>query len=178
MRGVLGQVHVEDDVDAAGHAHLAAHRQPGVLGDLGAAAVGADEVLGADGVLVAAQPVLDGDRDALVVLDEGLVDRAEAQLGAACDGRVDEHGLHEVLRHVAHTGGTGQFVRGLDERIVAPGADPAQLLPARLVQKVVSPISRCGVACATTSASTPRSRSTSMVRWLVMCARGVSARRA
>jgi hypothetical protein len=49
--------------------------------------------------------------------------------------------------------------------------------PARLVQKVVSPINCCGVAFATTSSSTPRSRNTSMVRWLVMWARGVSARR-
>ena len=45
MGGVLGQVRVEDDVDAARDAHLAAHGQPGVLGDLGAAAVGADQVL-------------------------------------------------------------------------------------------------------------------------------------
>ncbi len=48
--------------------------------------------------------------------------------------------------------------------------------PARLVQKVVLPIRCCGVACVITSCSTPRSRSTSIVRWLVMCARGVSAR--
>ena len=96
--------------------------------------------------------------------------------GAARHGGVDEHRLHEVLRHVAHAGGAGQFVRGLDERVVAPGADPAQLLAgeAGAEGRVAHQVLRRGLR--DTSSSTPRSRSTSMVRWLVMCARGVSAR--
>jgi hypothetical protein len=49
--------------------------------------------------------------------------------------------------------------------------------PARLEQKTVSPIRCCGVAWATTWSSMPASRSTSIVRWFVMCARGVSESR-
>ena len=47
--------------------------------------------------------------------------------------------------------------------------------PAMDVQKTVSPISSCGVASASTWGSTPTSRKISMVRWLVMWARGVFA---
>lgn len=49
--------------------------------------------------------------------------------------------------------------------------------PASELQKTLLSISACGVACIMASASTsrPRSRSTSMVRWLVICARGVLA---
>ena len=47
--------------------------------------------------------------------------------------------------------------------------------PAIAVQNTVSPTSSCGVASARTWSSMPRSRKISMVRWLVMCARGVFA---
>ena len=47
--------------------------------------------------------------------------------------------------------------------------------PARLVQNDVCPIRCCGVAFSITSCSTPASRRISIVRWLVMCARGVFA---
>src|SRR6201999_2901258 len=47
--------------------------------------------------------------------------------------------------------------------------------PASDVHSTVSPIRCCGVPWASASACTPRSRSTSMVRWLVMWARGVFA---
>jgi hypothetical protein len=47
--------------------------------------------------------------------------------------------------------------------------------PAREVQNTVSPIRACSVPWASTSASTPRSRKISTVRWLVMWARGVLA---
>src|SRR5215204_6479578 len=47
--------------------------------------------------------------------------------------------------------------------------------PARLVQNEVWPISSFGTPFSSTSASTPASRRTSIVRWLVMCARGVFA---
>jgi len=45
------------------------------------------------------------------------------------------------------------------------------------VQNVVFPISSQGVASASSVSSTPMSRSASIVRWLVMCARGVSDNR-
>ena len=47
--------------------------------------------------------------------------------------------------------------------------------PAIVVQNTVSPTSSWGVASARTWSSMPRSRKISMVRWLVMCARGVFA---
>ncbi len=47
--------------------------------------------------------------------------------------------------------------------------------PASDVHNTVSPISSCGVPAASASFSTPASRSTSSVRWLVMWARGVFA---
>ena len=49
--------------------------------------------------------------------------------------------------------------------------------PARETQNTLLPINSCGAACSIASASTsgPRSRSTSIVRWLVMWARGVLA---
>ena len=47
--------------------------------------------------------------------------------------------------------------------------------PASEAQNTVLPIQSCGTASALASASTPRSRSTSKVRWFVMCARGVLA---
>src|ERR1035438_2370077 len=47
--------------------------------------------------------------------------------------------------------------------------------PAIEVQNTVSPMISCGEASASTCASMPRSRKISMVRWLVMCARGVLA---
>ena len=47
--------------------------------------------------------------------------------------------------------------------------------PARLVQNDVWPMSSFGTPFSSTSASTPASRRTSIVRWLVMCARGVFA---
>src|SRR5699024_3162604 len=47
--------------------------------------------------------------------------------------------------------------------------------PASEVQNTVSPIVSCGVASAMTWYSMPTSRKISMVRWLVICARGVLA---
>lgn len=47
--------------------------------------------------------------------------------------------------------------------------------PVSDVQSTVSPIRSGGVPTARALSSTPRSRKTSMVRWLVMCARGVLA---
>ncbi len=47
--------------------------------------------------------------------------------------------------------------------------------PARLVQNTLSPINCCGVPTDRASSSTRKSRSTSMVLWLVMWARGLSA---
>jgi len=47
--------------------------------------------------------------------------------------------------------------------------------PATEVQKTVSPIMWCGTASAMTWSSMPMSRMVSIVRWLVMCARGVLA---
>jgi hypothetical protein len=49
--------------------------------------------------------------------------------------------------------------------------------PARLVQNVVLPMYCQGVASRISRSSMPASRSVSMVRWLVMCARGVSESR-
>src|ERR1700722_9710973 len=47
--------------------------------------------------------------------------------------------------------------------------------PAIDVQNTVSPMMSCGEASASTWSSMPRSRKISIVRWLVMCARGVLA---
>ena len=48
MRDERGQVGLEDDVHAAGDVGLAVERQPELLGDHAAPAVGADQVLRAD----------------------------------------------------------------------------------------------------------------------------------
>ena len=84
MRDPRREVGAEDDVERAGHAHLAAHREPGRLGDAAAAAVGAVEVAGADvvlGAVVGAGAVPDGDRDPVVVDDVAQV------LGRVADAR-------------------------------------------------------------------------------------------
>ncbi|MNG10520.1 hypothetical protein D3C84_939930 [compost metagenome] len=47
--------------------------------------------------------------------------------------------------------------------------------PAKLVAQTLLAISSWGLATARTCSSTPASRNTSMVRWLVMCARGLLA---
>src|SRR3712207_8863450 len=56
VRHEVGEVGLEDDVDAAADAHPALQWQADVLGDGAAPAVGTDDVPGADVVLVAAQP--------------------------------------------------------------------------------------------------------------------------
>src|SRR6185437_1468818 len=66
---VPGQVRLEQRVDGADPAHDTLDRQAEFLGDRGAGAVGADQVPGADGVLMAIEAVAQGGSDAGVVLD-------------------------------------------------------------------------------------------------------------
>ena len=79
---VLGQVGVEHDVHRPRPVHDALHRQADVLGDLRAPAVGADQVLGADLVALAAQAVVHGHGDAVGVLDVRHVLGVEAHAAA------------------------------------------------------------------------------------------------
>ena len=83
MGDVVRQVGLEDDVHRAADAHLAAERQPGILRDLGIAAIGADQVLGADLEFVPRQPVAHRRRHAVVVLRVAQVLGGHARLRAA-----------------------------------------------------------------------------------------------
>ena len=128
VRDVLGQVGVEDDVHAARHVHLALHRQPEVLGDLRAPAVGSDHVLGPDVVGAAAEAVLDRRGDAVVVLLEREVLGVETHARAALGGVAEQDRLHQVLRDVEVAGGARERVVGKPLRVRAPGVQPGQLL--------------------------------------------------
>src|SRR6202012_4080328 len=48
MGDIFGEIGVDDDVHAAGTAHLTFHRKTDDFGDTAAAAIGADQVFGAD----------------------------------------------------------------------------------------------------------------------------------
>ena len=144
-----------------------------VGGDLGAGAVGADQVLGPDGVVGAGQPVQHPHAHAVGVLGVREVLGGELGLGAAHGRVLDQDRLEVGLRDV-DSSGTARPVRS---RPRGPGCVPQVRIrpissPAIEVQNTVSPIISCGVASASTCSSMPRSRKISMVRWLVMCARG------
>ncbi len=61
---------MDDDVHRSGDVHLDLERQPDVLGDLAASAVGAEHVLGLDRVFAASNAIADMDGDAVAVLIE------------------------------------------------------------------------------------------------------------
>ena len=128
VRDVPGEVGVEDDVHRPRDVHLALHRQPDVLGDLRAPAVGADEVLRADLVALAGDAVLDRRRDAVGVLLEREVLGVEADPAAARRRGAGEDRLEEVLRRVVVERRAGEAVVGEPARVRAPGVQAGELL--------------------------------------------------
>ena len=120
MGDIFGQVGVDDDVHAAGAAHLAFHWKSDHLGDAAAPAVGADQVLGADAIDLAGDAVLDDSGDAVIVLLEIHELRIEAQRGAAPPGGLDQDRLEQILRQVANAGRAREFVVGPARGVIAP----------------------------------------------------------
>ena len=91
-----------------------------MLGDQRLAAVGADQILRADGDVLAGQPVAAGGGDAVGVLDMRQIFGRHARLRAARAGRLEQHRLHEGLRQVVHQARRGQLVLGARQRVLAP----------------------------------------------------------
>ena len=104
-------------------------RQPDVLRHLAAPAVGADEVLGSDLVLLAGDPVPHRGCHAVFVLLEREVLGVEPRFRPARRCMAEQDRLHEILRDVADLGRARQRVVSLAPGMVAPGLDPAELLP-------------------------------------------------
>ena len=96
------------------------HQRPG--------AVGADQVLGPDGVGRPGEPVPHRGGHAVVVLHVAQVLGREPGLGAARGRVLDQDRLQVGLRDVADQAGRGELVVGLAGRVGAPGLDPADLL--------------------------------------------------
>ena len=128
VRDVLRQVRVEDDVHRPRPVHLALHRQADVLRDLRAAAVGADQVLGADRVALAADAVLDLHGDAVSVLRVRQVLGVEAHAAAAPRGLAEDDRLEDVLRQVVVGAGAGERVVGQALRVRAPRVQAGELV--------------------------------------------------
>jgi hypothetical protein len=124
----MREVGLEHDVHRARPVHDALGRQPDVLRDLRAPAVGADEVLRADRVLAARATVAHGRRHALVVLHVGEVLGVEAHARAALGGVADEDRLHVGLRDVDVLGGARERVLGLARGVRAPRVQARELL--------------------------------------------------
>ena len=127
VRHVPGQVGLEQRVDGAGPAHDTLDRQAEFLGDRGPGAVGADQVPGADGVLVAVEAVAQGGGDAGVVLDVAEVFGAEHDLGAAGRGVLDQDRFHVGLRDVQQRARAALQVVAEAVLPGAPGAQPGDL---------------------------------------------------
>ncbi len=128
MADIGRDVGLEGDVHRAGDVHRTLAGQADVLGDPGAGAVGADEVLRPDVVILAGEPVTHPDRDARVVLRMREVLGGEAGLGPAQGGVLDEDRFEVCLRDVDGEAGRGQPVVRLPVWSCAPGVDAADLL--------------------------------------------------
>ena len=178
VRDVLRQVGLEDDVHRARDVHL---RRPSAARCPAATLLRPPSApiryLARIGVLVAAQPVADRRGDAVVVLSSERYSVSKRNSRAAAGGRADQDRLE-----AASAAGRRQRRAGLRcSRRAARGCVPQVRIrpissPARLVQKAVWPISSCGGGLVRVIwSSMPMSRSSSIVRWLVMWARGVLA---
>ena len=122
------EVRPDQDVHAAGDAHLTLERQSDVLGHFAAASVRAEEVLGADLRDRIARPVPDGRGDALAILLEREVLGVESHLRSARRGGFEQDRLEERLGQVAHARRARELVVGSTGRVGAPRAHPRQLL--------------------------------------------------
>ena len=141
-------------------------------------AVGADHVFGPDAVGLVGHAIAHRRHYSALVLHVADIFRLEAGDGAVGHRFSDDDRFEQGLRNVADTAGRGEVVVGPAVGMVAPGEQPADLLAASDVQNTLLPISSCGTDFSLASSSMPSSRSTSMVRWLVMWARGVLASQA
>lgn len=108
--------------------HLALERQPDVLRDLAAAAVGADQVAAADGVLGARQAAPDARGDAVRILGEppySVSNRIREPRAAAWPTRI---GSSSVWGRVGVQARAGDGVVGVARRMGAPRPHPADLV--------------------------------------------------
>ena len=164
---------MEADVDCAGPGQLPDDLQADLLGDLDRAP-SAPTRYRARSVYSDPSAVPQAHGDAVVVLLVAQVLGGEGDLRAARGGVLDQERLHVGL-------GTSSRAQGLPEVVAealvpgAPGAQPGDLGSGQAggEEGVAHPVPRRGDFLA--SSSTPRSRSTSSARWLVMWARGVLA---
>src|SRR5262249_33565226 len=104
------------------------HREADVFGYFRPRAVRADQVLRADGVDGASEPVADRHADPGIVLLVRYVLGGEPRLGAARGCVLDQDRLQVGLRDVADQARRRELVVGLPGRVGAPSADPADLL--------------------------------------------------
>jgi hypothetical protein len=144
---VGADVGLEGDVHGSGDVHRTLVRQPDVGRHLGARAVGTDQVLGADRVLVTREPVEDPDVDAAVVLGVREVLGRELRLRPPHRRVPGEDRLEIVLRDVDRQARRGELIVGLPRRAGSPRADPADLLPRDrgAEDRVTDQVVGCGV---------------------------------
>ncbi|MNN18983.1 hypothetical protein D3C81_1322070 [compost metagenome] len=124
---VLGQVYLEPAVDRAAQAHLPFHLEAALRHHGAAAAIGAHRVarlylrgFAGDAVLHHGSDRIRGLRD---LRQLGI----EQQLRTALARAIQQHGLQQVLRRVAHRRGAGQRIVRLALLGTAPGLQPRDL---------------------------------------------------
>ena len=127
MGDVFGQIDVGDDVHAAGAAHFAFHRQADDLRNATAAAVGADQIFGADLVSLAGKPVLHGCGDMGRILNQIDEFGVEADGRSALASGFEQDRLQKVLRQVAYADRACEFIVSAARGMVAPGIEPPEL---------------------------------------------------
>ena len=174
---VFRQIRLEDDVHRAADTHLAAERQPGIRRDLGIAAIGADQVLER---ISNSRP--DRRSRTVVVTPPSSC----LWLRYSVDMRVCAPREAAVLKRIGSmkVWGRSFMKHGEDAAVLrrhlgrrAPCLHAADLLARERSAEDVGAhqLLRSSVHHRLVLDLWPRSRSTSIVRWLVMCARGVCA---
>ena len=128
MGDISGQVGLEQDVHRSPDPHPSLEAQAGILGDLGVAAVGADQIFRADRQLPARQPVAAGGGDPVLILAVAQIFGRHARLRAARTGGLEQERLHEGLWQVVHVRRRRELVLGAAERMHAPAFHAADLL--------------------------------------------------
>ena len=124
---VFGQIDLGDDVHAAGAAHFTFHRQADDLRNAAAAAVGADQIFGADLVSLAGKPVLHGCGDMGRILNQIDEFGVEADSRSALAPGFEQDRLQKVLRQVAYADRTSELIVGAARGMVTPGIEPPEL---------------------------------------------------
>ena len=128
VRDVAGQIGLEHDVHRARLAAAPADRQPDLLGDHAAATVRADQVAGADRVLLAAHPVQHARGHPVGILFQRQELGVQPDLRPAL-GRVGQQDRLQVgLWQVDHAARAGHRILRQRRRSGPPRPDPADLL--------------------------------------------------